>query len=111
MEFDREGGEASGGSPAFRQLEQLVRALGEELAGFRRRAQAAESRVRSLEAAAGSGGDLATLDRLRALEDENAVLKERLAYGTAKARAIAARMKFVRQQGERPLSQGRGGSA
>jgi len=34
---------------AFRDLEQLVRHLGDELAGFRRRALLAEARVRDLE--------------------------------------------------------------
>ncbi len=98
-------------SPAVRQLEQLIRALGEELASFRRRAQAAEARVRALEAASVNGGDLTAIDRLHALEEENAELKARLAYGTAKARAIAARMKFVRQQGDRPITPARGGTA
>ncbi|HEX7980679.1 MAG TPA: hypothetical protein VF461_18895, partial [Gemmatimonadaceae bacterium] len=34
---------------AFRDLEQIVRHLGDELAGFRRRALLAESRLRELE--------------------------------------------------------------
>src|SRR5688572_33449886 len=38
---------------AFHELEQLVRSLGEELAGFRRRALAAEGRLKALEVANG----------------------------------------------------------
>ncbi|MBK8249413.1 MAG: hypothetical protein IPK85_18750 [Gemmatimonadetes bacterium] len=90
-------------SPALRQLDALVRALGDELAGFRRRAQAAEARVRALEGAATVGSDLATLERVRALELENAELKSRLAFGANRTRQLAARVKFVRQQGSRPV--------
>jgi hypothetical protein len=102
LESDREGLEVAAGgrgTAAFRQLEQLVRALGEELAGFRKRAHAAEARIRSLEAAPGLGGDLAALDRLRALERENADLRARLDYASSRTRALASRMKFIRQQG------------
>jgi len=90
-------------SASFRQLEQLVRHLGEELAGFRRRALAAESRVRALEAAVEHGGDSASLERLKTLEQENADLKARVGYATDRTRQLLARVHFLRQQQGRPI--------
>ncbi|HEX4931899.1 MAG TPA: hypothetical protein VFV33_01895 [Gemmatimonadaceae bacterium] len=90
-------------SASFRQLEQLVRHLGEELAGFRRRALAAEARVRVLEAAVEHGGDSASLERLRTLEQENADLKARVVYATERTRQLLARVHFLRQQQGRPI--------
>lgn len=89
---------------AFRQLEQLVRHLGEELASFRRRAQAAEARVRVLETAVEQGGDAASIERLRALEVENAELKGRVAYASDRTRQLLARVRFLRQQQGRPVA-------
>lgn len=85
-------------SPAFKQLEQLVRNLGDELSTFRKRAHAAESRVRTLEAALAQGGSELSLERLSALASENADLKARLDHASQKARQLAARVKFIRQQ-------------
>jgi hypothetical protein len=82
----------------FRQLEVLVRNLGEELATFRRRAQVAEARNRSLEAAVASGGSEVTLERVRQLEADNASLHERLGHVTARTRQLLSRVKFLRQQ-------------
>lgn len=90
-------------SPAFRQLEQLVHHLGEELAGFRRRALAAEARVRTLEVALQQGGDAPSLERLRALEVENADLNARIAFSTERTRQLLARVHFLRQQQARTL--------
>ena len=66
---------------AFRDLEQLVRHLGDELAGFRRRALLAES-------------------RLRELETENAVLRGRLESATERTRQMLERVRFIRQQAQ-----------
>lgn len=94
-------------STAFKQLEQLVRNLGDELATFRRRAQVAEARVRSLEAAVAQGGDELSLERARALEVENADLKLRLSHAAQRTRQLAARVKFIRQQqGRGPATNG-----
>ncbi|MCC6931173.1 MAG: hypothetical protein IT359_19440 [Gemmatimonadaceae bacterium] len=90
-------------SASFHQLEQLVRNLGEELAGFRRRALASESRVRALETAVANGGDAASLERLKTLEQENADLKARVAYATERTRQLLARVHFLRQQQGRPI--------
>lgn len=85
-------------SRSFRQLEQLVRGLGDELATFRRRAQVAEARVKSLESAVSEGVPEASVERLRNLESENADLRARVAFATQRVRQLAARLKFMRQQ-------------
>ena len=85
---------------SFRELEQLVRSLGDELAGFRRRALSAEARLKSLEAAHGPG-DLFSHERLAAVEQENADLKRRLAAATESTNQIVAQLRFLRQQHER----------
>jgi len=86
---------------AFRELETLVRHLGDELAGFRRRALVAEARVRELD---GKGSHAAgqrprqLADRCAELEHENAALKGRLASATARAQQVLERVRFIRQQ-------------
>jgi predicted nucleic acid-binding Zn-ribbon protein len=81
---------------AFRELETLVRHLGEELAGFRKRALQAETRVKQFEAAAGGGKP--SPERLAALERENRELKERLAKATERTRAMVERVRFLKEQ-------------
>jgi hypothetical protein len=86
---------------AFHELEQLVRHLGDELAGFRRRALLAESRVKELERMEELAGhkpqrDLAA--RCAALEHENASLQERLETATTRTRQMLDRVRFIRQQ-------------
>jgi hypothetical protein len=81
---------------AFRELEGLVRHLGDELAGFRRRALQAEARVRQLEEA---GGVAASLDRLATLERENTELRVRLEGAVDRTQALLDRVRFLRQQG------------
>ena len=90
-------------SAAFRQLEHLVHHLGEELAGFRRRAHSAETRVRTLESALEQGGDLPAIERLRTLEAENADLRARVTYAAERTRQLLTRVKFLRQQANRPV--------
>ncbi len=88
---------------AFRELETLVRHLGDELAGFRRRALLAESRLRELE-----GQDAEPVmkqqrelgDRVTQLEHENAALKGRLDAATARTRQMLDRVRFIRQQAQ-----------
>lgn len=89
---------------AFRQLELMVRSLGDELANFRRRAQVAEARVRSLEGAVAHGADDVTMERLRSLEAENEQLKARVAFATTRTRQLLSRLRFLRQQEARPVS-------
>jgi uncharacterized protein (DUF3084 family) len=86
---------------AFRELETLVRHLGDELAGFRRRALLAEARLRELE-----GSEVQPVmeqqrqlsDRCTQLEHENAALKGRLESATARTRQLLDRVHFIRQQ-------------
>ena len=71
---------------AFRELEQLVRHLGDELAGFRRRALVAEARVRELESIESQPGirqQRELGDRLNQLEHDNAILRGRRVAGAA----------------------------
>lgn len=85
---------------AFRELEVLVRHLGDELASFRRRALQAEARARELEAA-GAGIGAAEAARLRSLEEENAALHKRLGAATERTRQMLDRVRFLRQQQQR----------
>ena len=81
---------------AFAELELLVRNLGEELSAFRKRAHAAETRLKAL--GASPVGDATAEERLAALQDENAHLRARLAQATEKTRAMIDRVRFLRQQ-------------
>ena len=88
---------------AFRELEQLVRHLGDELAGFRRRALVAENRVRELESEENQPEvrqQRELGDRLNQLEHENAILRSRLEAATARTRAMLERVRFIRQQAQ-----------
>ena len=85
---------------AFHELEQLVRNLGEELAGFRRRALASESRLKLLEAS-NPPRDLFSHERLAAVEQENSDLRQRLAAATERTNQVVAQLRFLRQQHER----------
>lgn len=83
---------------AFAELQQLVRHLGDELAGFRRRALQAEARVKAIDASSGSAR--VTPERLDRLELENADLKKRLEAGRTRTRQLLDRVRFLRQQHE-----------
>ena len=95
---------------AFRELEQLVRHLVDELAGFRRRALTAEGRLRELEIATnrvptepevdhtGAGLESPNGERVLALQSENEQLRARLASATDRTRKVLDRVRFLRQQ-------------
>ena len=82
---------------AFIELETLVRGLGEELAAFRKRAHAAEARLKAI-ATKGGGGDAHAEARVEQLEAENARLRARLDTAAARARKMLDRVRFLRQQ-------------
>ena len=84
---------------AFGELEQLVRNLGEELSGFRKRAHAAESRLQAI-ATKGGGGDAAAEERVAQLETENAKLRARLDDASDRTGKVLDRVRFLRQQHE-----------
>jgi hypothetical protein len=88
---------------AFRELEMLVRHLGDELAGFRRRALLAEARVRDLEGQGPSPvmkQQRELSDQVTQLEHENAALKARLDAATARTKQMLDRVRFIRQQAQ-----------
>jgi hypothetical protein len=88
---------------AFRELETLVRHLGDELASFRRRALLAESRLKELD-----GKDAQPLmvrqrelsDRCTVLEHENETLRNRLQTATDRTSKVLERVRFIRQQAQ-----------
>ena len=82
---------------AFLELEALVRNLGEELSTFRKRAHAAEARLKAI-ATKGGGGDEHAEERVAQLELENAKLKTRLDAAAERTRKMLDRVRFLRQQ-------------
>ncbi len=81
---------------AYRELEALVRNLGEELAAFRRRAIEAEARLKQTPTAptrTKGGGE-----RVQALEAENSALKTRIGRSEDRVRQMIERVRFLRQQ-------------
>lgn len=91
---------------AFAELSRLVERLGEEMAGYRKRALTAEGRVRTLEDEASKAGEIAP-GRALELERRNAELERRLADAEARTERMLARVRFLRQQRE----SGAGGAA
>jgi hypothetical protein len=79
-------------------LEALVRNLGEELSTFRKRAQAAEARLKAIGAKGGGGADEHAGERVALLEQENRRLKARLASASERTRKVLDRVRFLRQQ-------------
>ena len=91
---------------AFAELSRLVQRLGEELAGYRKRALTAESRIRALEEESARASDIAP-GRALELERRNEELERRLADAEARTERMLARVRFLRQQRE----SGAGGAA
>ncbi len=83
---------------AFKELESLVRHLGEELTGFRKRALQAEARLKEIDTAASSSKP--TPERLAALERENKDLTRRLRTSTERIKGMLERVQFLREQSE-----------
>ena len=90
---------------AVAELRILVHRLSDEVAAFRRRAIAAEARVRDLEAqtapaSAPVEGEPAPPDpaAVARLERENAELRERLGQAAERTRQLLDRARFLRQQ-------------
>ena len=102
---------------AFRELDTLVRNLTDQLAGYRRRALAAESRARELEQSADAvrQGASTAQDRVESLSDDlsaahEQVRMQRLELAAAKAtieelnEAVASAAAEVAAAGGRPVS-------
>jgi hypothetical protein len=82
---------------AFRELEVLVRYLGEELTAFRSRAHAAEARLKAI-GARGGGHDGHAEERVAQLEEENRRLRARVDGAAERTRKMLERVRFLRQQ-------------
>lgn len=94
---------------AFRELEQLIRALGDEMAAWRRRAHEAESRLKEAEArlARQSASDSQPAPAAppapaasSALKRENEELRQRLEAARQRTKQLLDRVHFLRQQHE-----------
>ena len=86
---------------ALRELEQLIRVLGDEMAGWRRRAHEAEARLKELEASGGGArAGYAGNGAAAALEAENRELRRRLETARERTRVLLDRLRFLRQQHE-----------
>jgi dynactin complex subunit len=87
---------------ALSDLEQVLRNLAEELAGWRRRTLKAEG---ELQEARKNGGVLAgpeltqTRQRVIELETENLALRQRIDAAKERLGALAGRLSFLEQQG------------
>lgn len=79
---------------AFQELEHLIQALADEMAGWRRRAQEAEAKLKSTPASGGKG-NAAALDR------ENRDLRERLEAARVRTKQLLEKLRFLRQQQEK----------
>lgn len=99
---------------AYKELETLVRHLGEELASFRRRALAAESQLKDSGGhASKSGGGTrtgATGERASELQAENDTLRTRLDRAEDRVRQMMDRVRFLRQQLQSQATAGAGRS-
>lgn len=83
---------------AYRELESVVRRLVDELAGFRKRALAAEAKLKGFESATGSSAK--TGARLAELEEENARLRAQVERARSSSRGMLDKVRFLRQQAQ-----------
>jgi hypothetical protein len=81
---------------ALRELEDVLRHLTEELAGWRRRALTAEAKAADASRFVEDGD--AGVGRLKALEDENRGLEQRLGTARTQVQEILGRLQFLGQQ-------------
>lgn len=83
---------------AYRELETLVHALGEELAMFRRRAIAAETQLKDAGQGHAKGKGGVSSGHVAELETENQALRARLDRAEDRVRQMMDRVRFLRQQ-------------
>lgn len=79
---------------AFQELEHLIHALADEMAGWRRRAHEAEAKLKSVPPVPAGRVNAA------ALEKENRELRERLDAAKTRTRQLLEKLRFLRQQQE-----------
>jgi|SRR5215468_586393 len=82
------------------ELNALVRHLADELATFRRRALAAEARVKEVEAHEAGSVNVDLAARCSELERENERLRTRLDSAGTRAKQMLDRVRFLRQQAQ-----------
>jgi FtsZ-binding cell division protein ZapB len=91
---------------ALDELQRLLHALEEEMIALRRRAHAAEARLKELEesssqlAVGSSGVAPSSVRHEDAVVRENEILRARLQTARERTRAILGRVRFLRQQHE-----------
>jgi predicted nucleic acid-binding Zn-ribbon protein len=78
---------------AFQELEHLIMALADEMAGWRRRAQEAEAKLKAVPTTGGRAN-------AAALEKENRELRERLEAARVRTKQLLEKLRFLRQQQE-----------
>ncbi len=84
---------------AIDQLEAIVRDVAEELAGWRSRAQKAESELKSgTRGGAGGGGASGTPVRSPELESENKALRQRMEGARTRVHDLMQRLTFLEEQ-------------
>jgi hypothetical protein len=83
---------------AFRDLQSVIHRLVEELSGFRKRALAAEAKVKGFESATGSSAK--TGARLAQLEEENSRLRAQVEKARASTKGMLEKVRFLRQQAQ-----------
>src|SRR5688500_5982605 len=83
---------------AYRELQSVVRNLVDELAGFRKRALAAEAKLKGYESATGSSAK--TGARLANLEEENARLRAQVERARSSTKGMLDKVRFLRQQAQ-----------
>lgn len=79
---------------AFQELEHLILSLADEMAGWRRRAQEAEARLKAAPPVPAGRVNAA------AVEKENRELRERLDAAKARTKQLLEKLRFLRQQQE-----------
>src|SRR5215216_2841022 len=83
---------------SFSELQSVVRNLVDEMAGFRKRALAAEAKLKGFESA--SGPTAKTGARLARLEEENARLRSQVEKAKSTTKGMLDKVRFLRQQAQ-----------
>lgn len=83
---------------AYRDLEAVVRSLVDELAAFRKRALAAEAKLKGFESASGSSAKAGA--RMAELEEENQRLRALVERARSSSRGMLDKVRFLRQQAQ-----------
>ena len=83
---------------AFRELQSVVRHLVDEMSGFRKRALAAEAKLKGFESATGPTAKAGA--RLAHLEEENARLRVQVEKAKSSTKGMLDKVRFLRQQAQ-----------